>query len=259
MMTNALMIEFQQFMLMFIRLITVISLLPFFGAQVIPRTVKIGIAVVLAYLLVPTLSIDPLSLPTTLLDYAYVVLQEVMVGLIMGFTASFLFIGVQATGQILGIQMGLSISQVIDPQSQEQVAIVGQLEYTLAMLAFLAWNGHLFFISLLRQSFDLVPPASFLLNQMPVEHMVVLLRDMIILGVKIASPVIVVLLMSTILFALVARVVPRMNVFILTFPVSIGVGLLTIGLTLDMSARVFRNAYISLQDTLWTMLTGMAP
>jgi flagellar biosynthetic protein FliR len=257
--THALLIEFQQFVLIFLRTLSAIGLLPLLGGRLVPAVVKIGLAGMMAYLLTPVIGMDPARLPGTVPAYAYLAVQEVMVGLVLGFAGSLLFMGVQAAGELLGIQMGLSISQAIDPQTQSQVSLIGQLAYILAMLMFLVWDGHHAFIAALRESFSRVPIASFDPLNLPVEHLVRLFGQMLVLGVRVAAPVIAPLLLTTLLFAMIGRMAPRMNVFMLTFPVSIGIGLVTLGFALEPAARVFNGAYLVLQETLRAMILHMGP
>jgi flagellar biosynthetic protein FliR len=157
---------------------------------------------------------------------------EVLIGLLAGFAIRLIFEGIQLAGELAGYQMGLAIAEVIDPSSEDQVAILSQFMNLLAMLVFLAINGHHWFIRTLVESYEAIPPVGFQPTGAVIERLTRLTSDMFIVSLKAGAPVVVALLLGTVAFGLVARTVPQMNIFVVSMPVNIALGLLFCGLSL---------------------------
>jgi flagellar biosynthetic protein FliR len=121
---------------------------------------------------------------------------------------------------------------VIDPATEDQVALLAQFISLMATLIFLIINGHHGFIRTLVQSYELVPPLGFHVNGQVLESMVRLTAEMFVIGLKAGAPVVVALMLGTVAFGLVARATPQMNIFVVSMPLSIAVGLIFLGLSL---------------------------
>jgi flagellar biosynthetic protein FliR len=199
--------------------------------------------------------VGPLPAATDVITLAASAAGEVLIGLLAGFAIRLIFEGVQLAGELAGYQMGLAIAEVIDPASEDQVAILAQFMSLLATLVFLVVNGHHWFIRTLVESYAIVPPVGFHVNGPVMERLTRFTADMFIMGLKAGAPVVVALLLGTVAFGLVARTVPQMNIFVVSMPVNIAVGLLFFGLSLphlaaymgDLFAGVPRNALVLLR------------
>jgi flagellar biosynthetic protein FliR len=157
---------------------------------------------------------------------------EVLIGVLAGLSIRLIFEGIQLAGELAGYQMGLAIAEVIDPASEDQVAILAQFTSLLSMVIFLVLNGHHWFIRTLVESYQWVPPFGFRVNGPVLERLVRLTAEMFVIGLKAGAPVMVALLLGTVAFALVARAVPQMNIFVVSMPLNIGLGLVFFGLSL---------------------------
>ena len=139
--------QFLPFLLIFIRVNGVLFAAPFFGDKMVPIQVKIGLSLLIALILTPTLSGSGRlntghPLRRSLLSFSTWPSTELLVGLIIGFCTRLFFEGVQLAGQLIGYQMGFSMSNVLDPMSGAQVSLLGQLELFLALFIFLSINAH---------------------------------------------------------------------------------------------------------------------
>jgi len=119
--------------------------------------VKAGLSLIIAYILMPIVYSPSAAIPDQLLRYVFVVASEFLLGLILGWVCSLIFSAVQMAGQLLDMQIGFGIVNVIDPQFGQQVPLVGNFKYILALLIFLVTNGHHVFLSALFNSFKYVP------------------------------------------------------------------------------------------------------
>jgi flagellar biosynthetic protein FliR len=143
--------------------------------------------------------------------------------------AQVLFTGIQFGGEIINQQMGLSLANIFDPENGQQNSIVTNFQYILAVLIFFSANAHHWFIYAMAESLHTVPLLGFTLTQSVVMSLVTLLGNACIMAIKIAAPVMATLFLTTLAMGLVARLVPQMNIFMLSLPATLGVGLLVLG------------------------------
>ncbi len=214
------------FVLVYIRISAIFATVPFFSAQLLPRRITAVVAFFLALVLLPVVHVPPASFEAmNMLDFVMLIMQSVMIGMTIGLTINIIFAAVQIAGQYAGFQMGFAIANVVDPMTGVNAPVTANLLYITAFLIFLAFGGDHMMIKAMVQSFSLVPmdgawgqPSFFM-------AMVSYASNMFLIGLKVAAPVIGVLLLMNIAFGLMARAAPQMNVFIVSFPLTIGVGL----------------------------------
>jgi flagellar biosynthetic protein FliR len=213
--------------------------LPLVNAPSVPVFFRIGLTFVVSLLLFPVLNLGPLPVLADAFSLAIAAAGEILLGVLAGMSIRLVFEGVQLAGQLMGYQMGMAIAEVIDPATEDQVALLAQFISLMATLIFLIINGHHGFIRTLVQSYELVPPLGFHVNGPVLEGMVRLSAEMFIIGLKAGAPVVVALMLATVAFGLVARAVPQMNIFMVSMPLSIAVGLIFLGLSLpNMSGYI---------------------
>lgn len=247
--------QLQLFFLVFLRTGAFLMAIPMLNGASVPVIFRIGLCLVASLLIFPLVAVGPLTVPADVVTLTVSAAGEVMIGILAGFAIRLVFEGVQLAGELAGYQMGLAIAEVIDPASEDQVAILSQFMSLLATLVFLVINGHHWFIRTLVESFEIVPPVGFHVNGLVLERLTRLTADMFIMGLKAGAPVVVALLLGTVAFGLVARTVPQMNIFVVSMPVNIAVGLLFFGLSLphiaaymgDLFAGMPRNALFLLK------------
>lgn len=245
-------------LLIFVRVAAIVFSAPLFDSRAIPVLFKIGLALSAAVLLYPLMGAEPGVSPGggfTVLGLGIV--GEVLVGLIIGFTVRLIFAAVEMAGQLAGFQMGLAIANVFDPITSTQVPIVSQMQNIVAMLIFLAANAHHLVLRAMAESFRIVPLLDFRFNRSLVSMLSDLTGGMFVTAIKIAAPVMVALLLTSLMLGLVARVVPQMNIFIVAMPVKIVIGLVFMALALPFLAGFLGHAFINLGNDLLLMLKAM--
>jgi flagellar biosynthetic protein FliR len=232
-------LQLQMFFLVFLRTGAFLMALPLVNAPSVPVFFRIGLTFVVSLLLFPVLNLGPLPVLPDAFSLAIAAAGEILLGVLAGMSIRLVFEGVQLAGQLMGYQMGMAIAEVIDPATEDQVALLAQFISLMATLIFLIINGHHGFIRTLVQSYELVPPLGFHVNGPVLEGMVRLSAEMFIIGLKAGAPVVVALMLATVAFGLVARAVPQMNIFMVSMPLSIAVGLIFLGLSLpNMSGYI---------------------
>ena len=212
----------------------------------------------LAILIFPFVSSGSFLSPGSLWELLGIGLTEFLLGLLIGFMFYMLMVAVQFAGGIVGFQVGFAIVNVIDPTTSQNVSIIGQFQYLLATLLFLMMNGHHMVLSGMLDSFTLVPLGMVKFQFTGATEIVRLSAGVFILAVKIASPVMLALFLTDTALGIIARTVPQMNVFIVGFPLKIGIGLFVVGLTVPIFSYVFQGSLLRLQENLSSLIVSIA-
>jgi flagellar biosynthetic protein FliR len=217
----------------FLRALALLSSLPVLGQRVVPVRVRVALAFFIALGAQASLP----EMPTPALDSAAALLlvaQQVLIGVSLGFAVRVVFAAVELAGEAVGLQMGLNFASFFDPATAAQTTTSGRLFGSMVALLFIVVNGHLAVIATLVQSFHAFPagdqPFAFL-HRMQAHTWG---AEIFMLGLWIALPLMGMLLFVNIVLGVISRVAPQINVFAVGFPVTLGVGLLGMLLTLPM-------------------------
>jgi len=213
---------------------TFVMAVPILGIRSVPAPVKIALSLWLAMVVATTL--QPVGLPTGPGQLALGMLRESLVGLAMAFVVVLFFAAVQYAGQILGVQIGFAMVNVIDPQSQTNVSIVSQVYNLIAVLIFLAVDGPLILVRSIEESFFVIPPGAVHLSQQGIFEVAGAASVIFSLGFKIALPVIVTLLLVSLSMGILGRTVPQLNILVVGFPIKIMVGIFMISASIPFFA-----------------------
>ncbi len=249
------------FFLVFVRISTIIALLPVFGSWSIPFQLKIGLSLLLAVILfgsVMSTGIDKSVVFSPGL-FILLIIKEVMVGLAIGFVSSLLFTAVQFAGMLIDNEMGFGFVELADPFSDEPITVLGQFQVIIFTILFLLFNGHYFLILAIQKSFELVPlmGANFAGDKMMV-HITALISNIFILALKFSAPVYVTLFLTELALGVIARTVPQINIFFVGMPLKIIVGIGATILVLPMLTLLFQKTVEVLIQDIWRLLYLMA-
>ncbi len=244
------------FLLVLARLAGLVLAAPIFGHALVPVRVRAGLAAVLAVAIAPALPAVPE--PATLPALAGALAVESALGALVGLVAQFIFAGVELGGQLAGIQMGFGIASLIDPQANAQVTVVAQWQQLLALLVFLVLDIHHLLLRALLESFRSAPPGGLVLTGIGLGGAVTLAGELFTLGVRVAAPVLVALLLTNAALGVLARTIPQLNVFVVGFPVNVGVGLVVLGVSLPFTFRLLAARFAALEPTLGALVRGLA-
>jgi flagellar biosynthetic protein FliR len=198
---------------------------PVFASRQMPVRVKIPLILVLAATMayfVPVKYAVSLTTPGT---FAGALAVEIFVGYTIGFVAYIVFGAIQLAGQVMDMQMGFGIVNVVDPQSGMQIPLMGNLNYLVSLLVYLSINGHHYLLQAVAQSYQVIPVLGAGINQSFMDLLVELTVNMFVIAVKISAPIVMAILVTDVAMGFVARTVPQMNVFIVGMPLKIFIGL----------------------------------
>ncbi|HVN72802.1 MAG TPA: flagellar biosynthetic protein FliR [Desulfomonilia bacterium] len=218
--------DFLSLFFIFIRVGTIFAVVPFFNAAVIPRRITVTMAFFLSLVLmpiVPPVQIKPEQL--NILVLIVILIHEMLIGMAMGLAIDVIYSGIQIAGELIGFQMGFSIANVVDPMSGITAPIISNVLYLTAFLLFFTFGGHHLLIKALIESFGIIPIGDRMVHQQFLMAVITYGAQMFVIGVKVSAPVVGILLLINVSFAVIARALPQMNVFIMAFPLTIAVGL----------------------------------
>lgn len=198
---------------------------PVFGTPSVPSSLKILFALIMSMLIFPI--IDFTAVNEQLLSAQILVLgvKEVFIGLTFGYLARFFFFAVRIAGEIISVTIGLSSSQLFNPQVGGQVTSVEQFKIVIASLFFLSINGHHLLVGGLIDSFRVLPVSSELLNTAHFDTIGTLMQEVMEIGLSMSAPVLISIFFVNVAMAVIGRTVPQINVLITSLPVNILVGL----------------------------------
>ncbi len=198
---------------------------PIFASRQIPARIKALVVVVLAGTLAFFIPVQYGQEIITPLHFFAAIIVEILIGYTLGFVVYIIFGAIQLAGQLMDMQMGFGIVNVVDPQTGTQIPLLGNLTQTLALLIYLSVDGHLYLIQALAQSYKVIPVLGFHIDSSFTRLIIEITVFMFIIAVQIAAPIIIAVLTTDIAMGFIARTVPQMNVFIVGLPLKILVGL----------------------------------
>lgn len=211
----------------FVRMLALIGTAPLFAEASVPRSVKVGLALLLTLLIAPTLPAVPeISLMSA--PGLWVLVQQILIGAAMGFSMRLVFAAVQAAGEYVGLQMGLSFASFFDPTSGGSTMVLARLLNVMAMLLFLTTDTHLALIRVLAESFQSLPVSDAPLARGGWLHLVLAGAQVFADGLMLALPLIAGLLSLNLAMGILNRVSPQFSIFSVGFPITIlaGIGML---------------------------------
>ena len=229
------------FSLVMVRITGLSIVSPVFGGEQIPIQIRVLLALSIAFVIFPSLALQITVLPRTPIEYFILVLKELAIGLLIGFLATAIFSGFQLGGRYMSIHMGLAMARILDPFTNVQNTVMGQMLGLVVLTVFLIMNGHHLILRALYTSFVKIPPMTIAFNTGIFEQAIKTFNIVIVTSLKIAMPTMAALFAINLIFGFVSRLVPRMNVFILSLPAKIGVGVIIIMVALPAVLLLFTN------------------
>ena len=225
----------------FLRALALFSALPVLGTRTVPMRVRVALAAFIAFAAQPSLPVQPLVALDSPLAVTLVV-QQVLIGVALGFAVRVVFSAIEFAGEVIGLQMGLNFAAFFDPLSAGTVTATSRFFGTLVAWLFIVMNGHLMIIGALIQSFTTFPvgpePFAFLRATQPQTWGAEIFRT----GLWIALPLVAMLMLVNLVLGIISRVAPQINVFAVGFPITLGVGLLGMLVTLPALQAPFTMA-----------------
>ncbi|HFC98303.1 MAG TPA: flagellar biosynthetic protein FliR [Thermosulfurimonas dismutans] len=227
--------------LVLVRTSFLLFFMPLLGS-VAPPMVRAAFSLVLSLALIFVLP-GPVPLPQHLFQVGLALAQEALLGLSLAFLLRVIFAGIQLGGEMVGMQIGFGVAQVIDPVTGVQAPILAQLTYLLAFLFFLVFDFHYPFLLALGEGLRYLPPGRLSFSAPLFLFLAREGQTLFVVSLKILAPLLAFMLLVQLALGVISRFVPQINIMIVSFPLTTGLGLLFFGLTLLFVPKVLLPAF----------------
>jgi flagellar biosynthetic protein FliR len=253
--------DIELFTLIFARLTVILMLFPVFSFSALPVNYRFALSFFLTLIILPIVRPE-FVVPniTNYLQLFALMFNEAIIGAMIGFFTKFLFAAVSLAGELIDMQVGLSMMQMPDPINEgEMVSVTGYYYMLIFAIAFLMLNGHYFLLLAVHKCFTLMPPAQAVLDINTILPMTVkLLQNLMEISIRLGAPIIITMIVTTFVLGIIAKTMPQMNVFIVGMPLKIGVGFVLMIVTLPLMLQFFAVIVKQMYKDVWTLLLRMA-
>lgn len=226
----------------FFRILALLLTAPLLSESAIPSQVKIGFAAIVTIAISPALGPMP-NLPTASYAALWIAVQQVLIGLALGLTMRIVFAAVQTAGEFIGLQMGLSFASFFDPATGANTAVLARIMNVVAMLLFLAVNGHLLMLGGFMRTFDILPIGIGTLDPNGWGVLFEWSSQVMVSGMLLALPLIIVLLTINLALGILNRTAQQLSVFAVGFPISLMTGLTLLVIVLPQTTPFLTNLF----------------
>jgi flagellar biosynthetic protein FliR len=225
------------------RIMALIAASPLFGNSAVPVRIKLSLGILLAIIVAPAVPAGPAADPLSLAGLL-ILAQEMLVGLAMGFTIRIIFAAVEMAGEISSLTMGLGFATFFDPATQGRSSAISQFLSLVATMAFLAVNAHLVLLAALVESFSSLPISATPIYGGGFKQLADWGGKIFSTGVQLSLPIVAALLITNVALGILTRAAPQLNLFGIGFPITLGVGLLVIAMTLPYLGTPVQNLFL---------------
>ncbi len=252
--------EFAAFVLVLLRLSTMMVMAPIFKETQIPAQAKAALALALTFFIAPMVKYNAAMMPMTWLGFVFVGFGEIFIGFTLSFMVRVVLEVAYVAGAYLSMQMGLSMVNAMDPAGTGQTPTLGILNYVFWSLIFLYANGHLLVFKAVVESFSIAPPGFLnIWNPEIFQETIWALAGMYVLALKISAPVLATLFCCQVAFGITAKAIPQMNIMFIGIPIYILVGFVILGFSLEWWPNLMSNALIIADEALGRLLEFFRP
>ena len=223
--------ELMAFFMVLMRVGTLVMLIPIFGDKVVPGTVKVLLSLTFSAVLFPMLKANGF---VRLQDaeiwsessgrLLMTVGSEVLVGLAVGFASQLVFHAIQIAGDFMSQLMGYSMASMYDPHMETQTVVLGQMFSALAMLTFLALDGHHVLFRAIVETFHLIPQGHLVMNEAFKDSLVKLVGNTLLFGIQLSAPMAACMLLVNIVYGVLGKALPQLNILTLSMASSALIG-----------------------------------
>lgn len=258
MMSEILVTHFMIFLFIFVRIVAVFVTAPLFSNKAFPSMAKVSLALVISYLIFTFIDKSSVQLEITIWFIATNVIKEIITGALIGFSVTLVFYAISFAGTIIGFDIGLAMAQVFNPTEETNNNVLGEYLYILAILVLILIDGHHYIIRGAVYSFTIIPLGHYTINAEVYDYLVKMGAMVFVLAVKIASPILVSFFLVHIAEGIMARVIPQMQVFFVTYPLKIGLGIVLLMITIPLYLHIIKNLLHLYEEKLYQLIQYMS-
>jgi flagellar biosynthesis protein FliR/FlhB len=241
---------FTALILITIRMFCFFVVVPVFFPNGTPNTVKIGLTLVMAYVLVPGIDYSGIHTINNNIPFVINCMNEAVAGLTLGFITNLCFMAVRVAGNLMDFQIGFSMMTMFDPSSGSNTTLMEHLLYWFSIVVFFIVDGHHMLIKALMESFSVIKLGNFFLSQGSINVIIRVFIEYFGIALKIAIPIVLIIFITDLTLGLIARTVPQLNIMILGLPIKILLGLATFCFALPIFLKVIENSFYGIPDAI---------
>lgn len=249
--------QFEIFILILMRLASFVSVAPFFNIANTPKRLKIGFSLALT-VMVYSLQLDMTVTYNGVIEYAVLVVKEAIVGLVLGAVTSFCIQIIMFAGKIIDMDIGISMAQIYDPTTRTQVGIMGNFYYYMVMIILILSGLHRYLVAAIVETFRAIPLGGVQFGGAIVSTILDFMTDYFIIGFRIALPVFAAILMLNCILAILAKIAPQMNMFVVGMQLKLIVGILVIFFTVSMLPAISTFIFEEIKSLMSALVRGMS-
>lgn len=239
-MSNILVADFVLVLMIFLRIVSALSVAPVYSNSVVPVQVRVFLSVVIAYVIFMTMDKSSIHIQVSLGWMFFNGVKEVLTGLVLGYMINFVFYGFSFAASLIGFIIGLSMAQAFNPMDELSDNIIGEIYGFIAILILFIINGHHYIITGLFFSFKTIGIGDFAITQSVYDVFIKYSFSVFIIAVKISAPILVSLFVVQIAEGITARMIPQMQIFFVTQPLKIALGIFLIISALPITVYVMK-------------------
>jgi flagellar biosynthetic protein FliR len=225
-----------------VRILSFIAAAPLWSTAGIPRRTRLILGLCITIAVAPALPAMPTVAPGSIYGL-WILLQQMLIGIGMGFAARIVFSAVDMAGELIGAQMGLGFATSYDPLNSSQTPVISEFLGLIGLLLFLSLNGHLIYIATLAQSFYAIPVSANPLGAASWLNLAELGSKIFSAGLLLALPVVIALMITNTALAVLTRAAPQLNIFALGFPLTLTGGFIALAISMNYLAVPLQALY----------------
>lgn len=242
----------------FVRILAWLAADPLLGNRSVPAQIRVSLALLLTLTIAPLLPPPP-KVPLVSGEGLLILMQQIVIGVALGFTLRILFAAMEMAGQFMGLQMGLSFATLFDPINGAQTPVLSQFLVLTTALILFAFNGHHLIIEALVGSFQAFPIAAQPLSSQGLYALVQWGGAIFSLGLQIALPVTATVLAANLAIGMMTRAAPQLNIFAVGFPLTLAAGFIMLYLVLGFLPPLIERFWLSALQAGEAVVRGLAP
>lgn len=235
------------FFSIFLRLSIILFMLPIFKSVNIASHVKVLTVFALALMLFPFIQHNVQPLPVDPGSLVMIIVGEVVFGIVFSLSMVLVLAAFEMAGELVSFEMGFGFAQVADPQTGVESSLLSVWAQLLALMVFFAMNWHLVLLRLIVESYTTIPMGAFSVDAALFEKILTLSGLLFVMALKISAPIVAVLMLIQLGLGLMSKFAPQINILTTSFPITISLGILFMGITTlmwgDMARRYFTDFF----------------
>ena len=249
------------FVLVLARIVGLALIAPILGSRMILPRLRVALVVFLAIAMVPATAKAAVGSAAGLAGSPVALLValviETAIGLLLGLVAQLVFGAVQLAGELAGMQMGFGMASLFDPQTADRSVVLAQWQSALALLLFLAVDGHHMLVQAVAESFRRVPPGAVGLASAGFGMAVAFAGGLFVLALKLAAPVLILVLLTNAGMGALGKLVPQLNVMVVGFPVNVAAGFFMLIAAQPFAVRLLEGAFAGLGQRMAAVMDAL--